>query len=64
MGWSARRNNYLLKIYENVALVIKNYKEGVSSEEELLPVKDYYYRKKYLQRILDKISQMRNIATL
>lgn len=51
------------KIYEDVAVVIENYKEGVSSEEELLRVKDYYYRKKYLQRILDKIGQLRNIAS-
>lgn len=56
--------NYLLKkIYDDVAAVIKNYKEGVSSEEELLRVKDYYYKKKYLQRILDKIAQLRNIAS-
>ncbi len=52
------------KIYEDVAVVIENYKEGVSTEEELLSVKDYYYRKKYLQRILDKIAQLRNIASL
>ncbi|MEO8583287.1 MAG: iron-sulfur cluster co-chaperone HscB C-terminal domain-containing protein [Flavitalea sp.] len=57
-------NQLLSKIYGDVELVIKNYKEGVSSEEELLRVKGYYYRKKYLQRILDKISQLRNIATL
>lgn len=50
------------KNYGDVATVIENYQEGVSSQEELLRVKEYYYRRKYLQRILDKISRMRNIA--
>ena len=39
------------------------YQEAVTSEKALLRVKDYYYRKKYLQRILDKIASSRNIAT-
>jgi len=52
------------KIYADVGLIIENYKEGITSEEELLHVKEYYYRKKYLQRILDKIGGMRNIAGL
>ena len=56
-------NELLNKIYKDVAMVIENYEEGLSSEEELLRVKEYYYRKKYLQRILDKIGQMRNIAS-
>ena len=60
----AEARNLLSKIYSDVEVVIKNYKEGISAEEELLRVKDYYYRKKYLQRILDKIGQLRNIATL
>ena len=51
------------KIYDDVAVVIENYKEGFYKEEELLRVKDYYYKKKYLQRILDKIAQLRNIAS-
>jgi len=53
----------LHKIYDDVAVVMENYQEGISSQEELLSVKDYYYKKKYLQRILDKIAQLRNIAT-
>ena len=55
-------NNLLNKIYKDVEVAIENYQEGISSEEELLRVKDYYYRKKYLQRILDKIAQLRIIA--
>jgi molecular chaperone HscB len=57
-------NDLLNKIYEDVAVVIENYKEGVTTQEELLRIKDYYYMKKYLLRILDKIAQMRNIASL
>jgi molecular chaperone HscB len=62
-GVEREAKQLLTKIYDDVAVVIENYKEGVSKEEELLPVKDYYYRKKYLQRILDKIAQLRNIAS-
>ena len=54
----------LNQIYKDVAPIIENYKEGVTTEEELLQVKSYYYKKKYLQRILDKIHQIRNIASL
>jgi len=54
----------LNKIHEDVEMDIENYKEGLSEEEGLLRVKDYYYKKKYLQRILDKIAQLRNIASL
>lgn len=39
------------EIYEPVEKIITNYKEGVTSEKELLQVKEYYYKKKYLDRI-------------
>lgn len=39
-------------IYEPVKAIITNYQEGISSEKELLQVKEYYYQKKYLDRIL------------
>ncbi|MCX6205945.1 MAG: Fe-S protein assembly co-chaperone HscB [Bacteroidetes bacterium] len=39
-------------IYEPVKAIITNYQEGISTEKELLQVKDYYYQKKYLDRIL------------
>ena len=45
-------NNIQTDIYEPVKRHIENYKEGVTTEEELLQVKDYYYKKKYLTRIL------------
>lgn len=40
------------KIYEPVKTIITNYQEGISTEKELLQVKEYYYQKKYLDRIL------------
>ena len=51
------------KNHEDVAEIIEYYQEGISSEKELLQVKEYYYRKKYLQALLDRIFQMRNIAS-
>ena len=54
----------LTQIYNDVEPIVENYQEGVTTEKELLQVKSYYYKKKYLQRILDKIHQIRNIASL
>jgi molecular chaperone HscB len=39
-------------IYEPVKTIITNYQEGTTAEKELLQVKEYYYQKKYLDRIL------------
>ncbi len=44
--------NFQKEIYEPVEAIITNYQEGITTEEELLRVKEYYYRKKYLDRIL------------
>lgn len=41
-----------LEIYEPVESIVANYQEGVTSEEELLQVKEYYYRAKYLDRVV------------
>jgi molecular chaperone HscB len=54
----------LKKTYADVEHIVENYEEGAVSEKELLQVKEYYYRKKYLQRVLDKVAQLRNIAAL
>lgn len=40
------------ELYENIKHTLENYKEGTTPEKELLPVKDYYFKKKYLARIL------------
>jgi len=39
------------QIYEPVKEIVEGYQEGVTSEKELLQVKEYYYKKKYLDRI-------------
>jgi molecular chaperone HscB len=44
-----------VELYGEVEQIVDNYKEGVTTTEELLKVKEYYYKKKYLQRILDRI---------
>jgi molecular chaperone HscB len=43
------------ELYGEVKAIIDTYKEGTTTSEELLRVKEYYYKKKYLQRILDRI---------
>lgn len=42
-------------IYDPVKNIIENYSEGETTEQELLQVKEYYYKKKYLQRISDQL---------
>ena len=45
-------NNAQTEIYEPVKRIVEHYQEGITTEKELLQVKEYYYRKKYLNRIL------------
>ena len=40
------------EIYEPVEQIVEGYKEGATTEKELLQVKEYYYKQKYLNRIL------------
>jgi molecular chaperone HscB len=42
------------EIYEPVKAIIDNF-SAATSTQDLLKVKEYYYKKKYLQRILDRI---------
>ena len=49
-------------LYDHVKVIIEGYDDGVTTNEQLLLVKDYYYKKKYLQRILERMAGMRNIA--
>ncbi len=44
--------NLKKEIYEPVEQIMAHYQEGITAEKELLQIKDYYYRKKYLDRIL------------
>lgn len=43
------------ELYAAVKAIIDNYTDGITTNAELLQVKEYYYKKKYLQRILDRI---------
>ncbi len=45
------------ELYEPVQNIIENYQEGVTTEEELLQVKDYYFRKKYINRLVNQLDQ-------
>jgi molecular chaperone HscB len=41
------------ELYADVEAIITNYQEGITSEKELLQVKEYYFKKKYLDRMID-----------
>lgn len=43
-------------IYKLVKPVIEEYKDGITTSEELLKVKEYYYKKKYLHRIREQLN--------
>ena len=43
------------EIYEPVREVVENYREDITTEKELLQVKEYYFKKKYLQRIREQL---------
>ena len=43
------------EIYEPVKIIVEGYKEDTVRREELLKVKEYYFKKKYLNRILATI---------
>lgn len=43
--------NLKIAIYKPVKSIVENYKEGVSTQKELLQVKEYYFKKKYLDRM-------------
>ena len=45
-------------IYEPVKEILENYKDGADTKKELLQVKEYYYKKKYLDRILKQLAGM------
>jgi len=51
-------DNLQKRIYEPVKEIVELYKEGCTTEEELLQVKEYYYKKKYLDRIYIQLAGM------
>lgn len=44
------------EIYEKVRPIIEGYNDESVTKEDLLTLKDYYFRKKYLQRILERMA--------
>ena len=44
------------QIYEPVKETVENYKENITTEKEMLRVKEYYYKKKYLDRIRKQLA--------
>ncbi|HEV8082720.1 MAG TPA: Fe-S protein assembly co-chaperone HscB [Chitinophagaceae bacterium] len=50
-------------LYAEVQNIIEDYSEDTTTGAQLLLVKDYYYKKKYLKRILDRLDGIRNIAS-
>ena len=42
-------------VYLPVKTIVENYQDGVTTKEELLQVKKYYFQKKYLDRMLEGI---------
>ncbi len=44
------------EIYEQVRPIIAGYNDETVTKEDLLSLKDYYFRKKYLQRILERMA--------
>ena len=44
------------ELYAGVEPILNSYRENSSPDAGLLKVKEYYYKKKYLQRILDRIA--------
>ncbi len=49
-------------LYSEVQNIIEDYSDERTTEAQLLQVKDYYYKRKYLKRILERLDGMRNIA--
>ncbi len=44
------------ELYQPVAAIIENYKEGITTEAELLAVKEFFFKKKYLARIYEALN--------
>jgi molecular chaperone HscB len=45
------------RLYQPVQAVVENYKEGDTPEADLLRVKDYYFKKKYIERLKQQLAE-------
>lgn len=43
------------KLYATVETIITNYQENITTEKELLQVKEYYFKQKYLDRMVENL---------
>lgn len=50
------------RLYHAVQHIIEGYSDDTITEAQLFLVKDYYYKKKYLEGILERLEGIRNIA--
>jgi molecular chaperone HscB len=44
-------------LYQPVKAYVEGYQEGVTTQEELLQVKDYYFKKKYIERLKQQLNE-------
>ena len=63
MNLEQKTSRLLLKIYEDVAPIIESQKQELNSDEELMQVKDFYFQKKYVERIRERIKAIRKISS-
>ena len=54
---AARLQAFDEELYAPVAGIMEHYREGSTSEAELLKVKEYYFKKKYLDRAVARLDQ-------
>ncbi|MEO6453395.1 MAG: hypothetical protein ABIN97_04950 [Ginsengibacter sp.] len=48
------------QLYQSIQNIIENYNEERTTNEQLLYIKDYYYKKRYINNILEKVENLRN----
>ena len=53
---SLQIDSFEKEIYTGVKNIIENYNDTTITTEDLLKVKEYYFKKKYLQRILERLA--------
>lgn len=44
-------------LYQPVKTIVEQYQDGVTTEKDLLRVKDYYFKKKYLERLKQQLGE-------
>jgi molecular chaperone HscB len=57
-GLQSTIHNLHAEIYDPVKKIVEHYKDGITTVKELLQVKEYYYKKKYLDRIQRQLAGM------